>query len=46
MKSKINKENQINFRNNGTPDILVVHYMLTTGYDVKRLKKMYLLRGD
>lgn len=41
----INKQNQINFRENGIPDILVVHYMLTTGYDVKRLKKMYLLRG-
>lgn len=41
----INRQNQINFRENGTPDMLVVHYMLTTGYDVKRLKKMYLLRG-
>lgn len=41
----INKTNQLDFRNNGSPDILVVHYMLTTGYDVKRLKKMYLLRG-
>lgn len=43
--AEINKNNQIDFRNNGHPDILVVHYMLTTGYDVKRLKKMYLLRG-
>lgn len=43
--SEINKTNQLDFRNNGYPDILVVHYMLTTGYDVKRLKKMYLLRG-
>ncbi|MCQ2776653.1 MAG: DEAD/DEAH box helicase family protein [Bacilli bacterium] len=43
--SEINKQNQINFRESGFPDILVVHYMLTTGYDVKRLKKMYLLRG-
>ena len=42
---EINKNNQINFRENGAPDILVVHYMLTTGYDVKRLKKMYLLRA-
>ena len=25
--------------------MLVVNFMLTTGYDVKRLKKMYLLRG-
>jgi len=41
----INKTHQEDFRNNGTPDILVVHYMLTTGYDVKRLKKMYLLRA-
>lgn len=43
--ASINKTNQLDFRENGTPDILVVHYMLTTGYDVKRLKKMYLLRG-
>lgn len=43
--SELNRQNQINFRENGYPDILVVHYMLTTGYDVKRLKKMYLLRG-
>lgn len=45
IQNDINKQNQINFRENGYPDILVVHYMLTTGYDVKRLKKMYLLRG-
>ena len=43
--NELNEQNQINFRENGFPDILVVHYMLTTGYDVKRLKKMYLLRG-
>lgn len=43
--SEINKNNQIDFRESGVPDILVVHYMLTTGYDVKRLKKMYLLRA-
>lgn len=43
--NKINKENQLNFRNDTFPDILVVNLMLTTGYDVKRLKKMYLLRG-
>lgn len=43
--SKINKENQLNFRNDNFPDLLVVNLMLTTGYDVKRLKKMYLLRG-
>ena len=40
-----NKNNQIDFKYNGAPDILVVHYMLTTGYDVYRLKKMYLLRA-
>ncbi len=45
VQNEINEKNQINFRENGFPDILVVHYMLTTGYDVKRLKKMYLLRG-
>lgn len=45
VQSALNKEHQINFRESGFPDILVVHYMLTTGYDVKRLKKMYLLRG-
>jgi len=45
VQSALNKQNQINFRESGFPDILVVHYMLTTGYDVKRLKKMYLLRG-
>ena len=43
--NNINKENQLNFRNDTFPDILVVNLMLTTGYDVKRLKKMYLLRG-
>ena len=42
---EINKNNQINFRESLTPDLLVVNLMLTTGYDVKRLKKMYLLRG-
>lgn len=45
VQSALNKQHQINFRESGFPDILVVHYMLTTGYDVKRLKKMYLLRG-
>lgn len=42
---QINKNNQLDFQKSFIPDILVVHYMLTTGYDVKRLKKMYLLRG-
>ncbi|MBQ6654601.1 MAG: type I restriction endonuclease subunit R [Erysipelotrichaceae bacterium] len=41
----INKTNQEDFKKNGTPDMLVVHFMLTTGYDVSRLKKMYLLRA-
>lgn len=43
--SKINKNNQDNFRDTLAPDMLIVNFMLTTGYDVKRLKKMYLLRG-
>lgn len=42
---QINKNNQLDFRETLTPDLLVVNFMLTTGYDVKRLKKMYLLRG-
>ena len=40
-----NKNNQIDFRETLKPDLLIVNFMLTTGYDVKRLKKMYLLRG-
>lgn len=40
-----NKENQRSFKYDGYPDILVVHQMLTVGYDVNRLKKMYLLRN-
>lgn len=43
--SKVNKNNQVEFRDSVVPDMLVVNFMLTTGYDVKRLKKMYLLRG-
>ena len=43
--SRMNKNNQINFRESLKPDMLIVNFMLTTGYDVKRLKKMYLLRG-
>lgn len=42
---QINKNNQLDFRETLVPDILIVNFMLTTGYDVKRLKKMYLLRG-
>ena len=40
-----NRNNQKDFKYNGHPDLLIVHFMLTTGYDVHRLKKMYLLRG-
>lgn len=43
--SEANKNNQNDFKYEGRPDILIVQYMLTTGYDVARLKKMYLLRG-
>ena len=44
--SEVNKESQKDFKTakNGI-DILVVNLMLTTGYDVPRLKKMYLLRA-
>lgn len=45
LQADLNKQNQINFKYDLVPDILIVHYMLTTGYDVKRLKKMYLLRA-
>ena len=41
----VNKNTQIAFKETLQPDILVVHQMLTTGYDVNRLKKMYLLRN-
>ncbi len=41
----VNKKTQIAFKETLQPDILVVHQMLTTGYDVNRLKKMYLLRN-
>ncbi len=40
-----NKALQKSFQKTLVPDMLVVHQMLTTGYDVKRLKKMYLLRN-
>lgn len=43
--AEANKNNQRDFKYEGRPDILIVEYMLTTGYDVSRLKKMYLLRG-
>ncbi|KFI67792.1 DEAD/DEAH box helicase family protein [Bifidobacterium magnum] len=43
--AEANKNNQKSFKYDGCPDLLIVHYMLTTGYDVSRLKKMYLLRG-
>lgn len=45
LQTDLNRQNQINFKCDLVPDILIVHYMLTTGYDVKRLKKMYLLRA-
>ena len=43
--SEVNKKTQIAFKETLQPDILIVHQMLTTGYDVNRLKKMYLLRN-
>ena len=43
--AEANKNNQKDFKYTNVPDILIVEYMLTTGYDVRRLKKMYLLRG-
>lgn len=43
--ASVNKQTQISFKETLQPDILVVHQMLTTGYDVNRLKKMYLLRN-
>lgn len=43
--NEINKESQTDFKKASMGiDILIVHLMLTTGYDVPRLKKMYLLR--
>lgn len=43
--SAINKQTQLAFKETLQPDVLIVHQMLTTGYDVNRLKKMYLLRN-
>lgn len=43
--SAVNKATQLSFKNTMKPDMLVVNQMLTTGYDVRRLKKMYLLRN-
>lgn len=43
--SAVNKGTQLSFKNTLKPDLLVVNQMLTTGYDVRRLKKMYLLRN-
>ena len=40
LQAEANKNNQLEFKYNGMPDILIVEYMLTTGYDVSRLKKM------
>ncbi len=42
----MNKDNQLAFKDPVNKiDIMIVHLMLTTGYDVDRLKKMYLLRA-
>lgn len=43
--TRMNKQTQVSFKQTLEIDILIVHQMLTTGYDVKRLKKMYLLRN-
>ena len=43
--ASVNKKTQMAFKETLQPDVLVVHQMLTTGYDVNRLKKMYLLRN-
>ena len=43
--TSVNKKTQIAFKETFKPDIMIVHQMLTTGYDVNRLKKMYLLRN-
>ncbi|MDQ7864035.1 hypothetical protein RCO48_32005 [Peribacillus frigoritolerans] len=43
--TQMNKQTQIEFKNSLAIDILIVHQMLTTGYSVNRLKKMYLLRN-
>ena len=43
--SEANKKTQLSFKEELRLDLLVVHQMLTTGYDVNRLKKMYLLRN-
>ena len=43
--SSVNKATQLAFKNTLEPDLLIVNQMLTTGYDVRRLKKMYLLRN-
>ncbi len=44
--NKENEKNQITFKESLDLDFLVVHKMLTTGYDVSRLKKMYLLKNS
>ena len=43
--SKENKELQIKFKKEDKPDLIIVHQMLTTGYDVNKLKKLYLHRS-
>ncbi|MBR6940637.1 MAG: type I restriction endonuclease subunit R, partial [Clostridia bacterium] len=43
--SAVNTNTQNSFKFTLKPDLLIVNQMLTTGYDVRRLKKMYLLRN-
>ncbi len=43
--STVNTATQKSFKFTLKPDLLIVNQMLTTGYDVRRLKKMYLLRN-
>lgn len=40
-----NRQTQLAFKNTLKPDLLIVNQMLCTGYDVPRLKKMYLHRA-
>ncbi len=45
LPSSDNIDTQTAFKYTLKPDVLIVNKMLTTGYDVNRLKKMYLLRN-
>lgn len=42
--AELNRQHQIAFKQ-GDLDIVVVHYMLTTGYNAPRLKRLYVLRS-